>query len=191
MSEEFTENELATINEILKMQAGASMTPEEDFGNRMLTAEGEAMTPEEKEFLARILGLNSGAELSPEEIRQGKQQFFEMPGDPPEVLQDKALLRQMMLENSGAAMSPEEMPPVQPQNFGEPPKQGALPMAPDMSTEQGKAAYLQQAIDNIKSRTFGQTGSQRLANLATGALPKQAGSAMTPEEMQQLRMMKG
>jgi hypothetical protein len=150
MSEEFTENELATINEILKMQAGASMTPEEDFGNRMLTAEGEAMTPEEKEFLARILGLNSGA-----------------------------------------AMSPEEMPPVQPQNFGELPKQGALPMAPDMSTEQGKAAYLQQAINNIKSRTFGQTGSQRLANLATGALPKQAGSAMTPEEMQQLRMMKG
>ena len=78
--------------------------------------------------------------------------------------------------------------PVQPQNFGEPPQQGALPMAPDMSTEQGKAAYLQQAIDNIKSRTFGQTGSQRLANLATGALPK---GAMTPEEMQQLQMMKG
>ena len=133
MAEEFTENELATINEILKMQAGAAMTPEEEFGNRMLR------------------------------------------------------------EESGAAMSPEEMQPVQPQNFGTPPQQGALPMAPDMTTEQGKAAYLQQAIENIKSRTTGrrETGSQRLANLATGALPKQAGSAMTPEEMQQLQMMRG
>ena len=133
MAEEFTENELATINEILKMQAGAAMTPEEEFGNRMLR------------------------------------------------------------EESGAAMSPEEMQPVQPQNFGTPPQQGALPTAPDMTTEQGKAAYLQQAIDNIKSRTTGrrETGSQRLANLATGALPKQAGSAMTPEEMQQLQMMRG
>tara|TARA_R110000823_G_scaffold103419_6_gene220873 strand:+ start:135 stop:542 length:408 start_codon:yes stop_codon:yes gene_type:complete len=133
MAEEFTENELATINEILKMQAGAAMTPEEEFGNRMLR------------------------------------------------------------EESGAAMSPEEMQPVQPQNFGTPPQQGALPTAPDMTTEQGKAAYLQQAIDNIKSRTTGrrETGSQKLANLATGALPKQAGSAMTPEEMQQLQMMRG
>tara|TARA_R100000963_G_C4634299_1_gene98711 strand:+ start:741 stop:1148 length:408 start_codon:yes stop_codon:yes gene_type:complete len=133
MAEEFTENELATINEILKMQAGASMSPEEEFGNRMLR------------------------------------------------------------EESGAAMTPEEMQPVQPQNFGTPPQQGALPTAPDMTTEQGKAAYLQQAIDNIKSRTTGrrETGSQRLANLATGALPKQAGSAMTPEEMQQLQMMRG
>ena len=133
MAEEFTENELATINEILKMQAGAAMTPEEEFGNRMLR------------------------------------------------------------EESGAAMSPEEMQPVQPQNFGTPPQQGALPTAPDMTTEQGKAAYLQQAINNIKSRTTGrrETGSQRLANLATGALPKQAGSAMTPEEMQQLQMMRG
>ena len=133
MAEEFTENELATINEILKMQAGAAMTPEEEFGNRMLR------------------------------------------------------------EESGAAMTPEEMQPVQPQNFGTPPQQGALPTAPDMTTEQGKAAYLQQAIDNIKSRTTGrrETGSQRLANLATGALPKQAGSAMTPEEMQQLQMMRG
>jgi|TARA_R110002050_G_scaffold82247_6_gene176022 hypothetical protein len=133
MAEEFTENELATINEILKMQAGAAMTPEEEFGNRMLR------------------------------------------------------------EESGAAMSPEEMQPVQPQNFGTPPQQGALPTAPDMTTEQGKAAYLQQAINNIKSRTTGrrETGSQKLANLATGALPKQAGSAMTPEEMQQLQMMRG
>ena len=133
MAEEFTENELATINEILKMQAGAAMTPEEEFGNRMLR------------------------------------------------------------EESGAAMSPEEMQPVQPQNFGTPPQQGALPTAPDMTTEQGKAAYLQQAINNIKSRTTGrrETGSQRLTNLATGALPKQAGSAMTPEEMQQLQMMRG
>ena len=150
MAEEFTENELATINEILKMQAGAAMTPEEEFGNRMLREEsGAAMTPAEKEILARILRLNSGAELSPE-----------------------------------------EMQPVQPQNFGEPPQQGALPMPPDMTTEQGKAAYLQQAIENIKSRTTGrrETGSQRLANLATGALPK---GAMTPEEMQQLQMMRG
>ena len=100
MAEEFTENELATIREILKMQAGAAMTPEEEFGNRMLTAEGAAMTPEE-EFGNR-----------------------------------------MLREESGAAMSPEEMQPVQPQNFGTPPQQGALPTAPNMTTEQGKAAYL-------------------------------------------------
>tara|TARA_R110000851_G_scaffold177377_1_gene324189 strand:- start:380 stop:730 length:351 start_codon:yes stop_codon:yes gene_type:complete len=104
-----------------------------------------------------------------------------------------ATINEILKMQAGAAMTPEEMQPVQPQNFGTPPQQGALPTAPDMTTEQGKAAYLQQAIDNIKSRTTGrrETGSQKLANLATGALPKQAGSAMTPEEMQQLQMMRG
>ena len=115
-------------------------------------------------------------------------------------------------------MTPEEMQmmqmqPVQPQNFGAlPPKESGAAMTPEemqmqmrqqsgaattpqeMQGEQGKAQYLQQQIEAIRSRMGGgapQTGSQRVMD-AMGALPaQQAGSAMTPEEMQQLQMMRG
>ena len=62
----------------------------------------------------------------------------------------------------------------------------------EMQGEQGKAQYLQQQIEAIRSRMGGgapQTGSQRVMD-AMGTLPPQQG-AMTPEEMQQLQMMRG
>ncbi len=155
MAEEFTENELATIREILKMQAGSGSTTDQEFQTyQQMLEQNQADTM-----------------MAPEKMQAGSGSTTD---------QEFQTYQQMLQ-------------PVQPQNFGTPPQQGALPTAPDMTTEQGKAAYLQQAIDNIKSRTTGrrETGSQRLANLATGALPKQAGSAMTPEEMQQLQMMRG
>ena len=99
-----------------------------------------------------------------------------------------------------------QMQPVQPQNFGAlPPKESGAATTPEemqmrqqqqpsqnMQGEQGKAQYLQQQIEAIRSRMGGgapQTGSQRVMD-AMGTLPPQQG-AMTPEEMQQLQMMRG
>jgi hypothetical protein len=187
---EYTPEELATINEIMSQESGSRDRQMLDqIRAEQMQQSGEAMAPEEKEILARILRLNSSAELSNEEIRQGKQQFFGMPGDPPEVLQDKASLRQMMLrEESGAAMTPEEMQMQMRQ------QSGAAATPQEMQGTPTMAEDLRRKISEIKARMGGgapQTGSQRVMD-AMGALPaQQAGSAMTPEEMQQLQMMRG
>ena len=150
---EFTPEELATINEIMRQQSGAATTPEE-MQMQMMQQSGAAMTPEEMQMM--------------------------------------------------------QMQPVQPQNFGAlPPQQGPVgsgstsdkememmrgQMQPpqEMQGEQAKAQYLQQQIEAIRSRMGGgapQSGSQRVMD-AMGTLPPQQG-AMTPEEMQQLQMMRG
>lgn len=122
-----------------------------------------------------------------------------------EIATINAILQQQAMTGQGAMTDAEQ--PVQPQNFGALPKntggamtntemagrqmpQGGTPY--NMSTEQGKAQYLQQQIEAIKSRMGGsapQTGSQRVMQ-AMGSLP-QTGGAMTDAEMQQLRMMRG
>jgi hypothetical protein len=185
MAEEFTENELATIREILKMQVGSGSTADQEFQTYQQMLEQNQvdtmMTPEQNQ---------AGSGSTTDQEFQTYQQMLE------QNQADTMMAPEKMQAGSGSTTDQEfqayqqMLQPVQPQNFGEPPQQGALPMPPDMTTEQGKAAYLQQAIENIKSRTTGrrETGSQRLANLATGALPK---GAMTPEEMQQLQMMRG
>jgi hypothetical protein len=120
-----------------------------------------------------------------------------------------ATINAILQQQAGGAMTDQEAAggQVQPQNFGALPKntggamtdaemagrqmpQGGTPY--NMSTEQGKAQYLQQQIEAIKSRMGGggpQTGSQRVMQ-AMGSLP-QTGGAMTPQEMQQLQMMRG
>ena len=127
--------------------------------------------------------------------------------------EELAPINEIMRQQSGAATTPEEMQmqmmqmqPVQPQNFGAlPPKESGAATTPEemqmrqqqqpsqnMQGEQGKAQYLQQQIEAIRSRMGGgapQTGSQRVMD-AMGTLPPQQG-AMTPEEMQQLQMMRG
>jgi hypothetical protein len=127
--------------------------------------------------------------------------------------EELATINEIMRQQSGAATTPEEMQmqmmqmqPVQPQNFGAlPPKESGAATTPEemqmrqqqqpsqnMQGEQGKAQYLQQQIEAIRSRMGGgapQTGSQRVMD-AMGTLPPQQG-AMTPEEMQQLQMMRG
>ena len=143
---EFTPEELATINEIMRQQSGAATTPEE-MQMQMMQQSGAAMTPEEMQ-MQPVQPQNFGALPSKE---------------------------------SGAATTPEEMQMRQQQQ----PSQ-------NMQGEQGKAQYLQQQIEAIRSRMGGgapQTGSQRVMD-AMGTLPPQQG-AMTPEEMQQLQMMRG
>ena len=95
--------------------------------------------------------------------------------------EELATINEIMRQQSGAATTPEEMQMRQQQ---QPPQ--------NMQGEQGKAQYLQQQIEAIRSRMGGgapQTGSQRVMD-AMGTLPPQQG-AMTPEEMQQLQMMRG
>ena len=146
---EFTPEELATINEIMRQQSGAATTPEE-MQMQMMQQSGAAMTPEEMQMM--------------------------------------------------------QMQPVQPQNFGAlPPQQGPVgsgstsdkememmrgQMQPpqEMQGEQGKAQYLQQQIEAIRSRMGGgapQTGSQRVMD-AMGTLPPQQG-AMTDQEIAMMR----
>jgi hypothetical protein len=114
-----------------------------------------------------------------------------------EIATINAILQQQAMTGQGAMTDAEQ--PVQPQNFGALPKnpntppptpQGGTPY--NMSTEQGKAQYLQQQIEAIKSRMGGsgpQTGSQRV--MQAMAPSPQTGGAMTDAEMQQLRMMRG
>ena len=146
---EFTPEELATINEIMRQQSGAATTPEE-MQMQMMQQSGAAMTPEEMQMM----------QMQPVQ----PQNFGALPP-----------------KESGAATTPEEMQMRQQQQ----PSQ-------NMQGEQGKAQYLQQQIEAIRSRMGGgapQTGSQRVMD-AMGTLPPQQG-AMTPEEMQQLQMMRG
>ena len=125
--------------------------------------------------------------------------------------EELATINEIMRQQSGAATTPEEMQmqmmqmqPVQPQNFGAlPSKESGAAMTPEemqmrqqqqppqnMQGEQGKAQYLQQQIEAIRSRMGGgapQTGSQRVMD-AMGALPaQQAGSAMTDQEIAMMR----
>ena len=125
--------------------------------------------------------------------------------------EELATINEIMRQQSGAATTPEEMQmmqmqPVQPQNFGAlPPQQGPVgsgstsdkememmrgQMQPsqEMQGEQGKAQYLQQQIEAIRSRMGGgapQTGSQRVMD-AMGTLPPQQG-AMTDQEIAMMR----
>lgn len=95
-----------------------------------------------------------------------------------------------------------QMQPVQPQNFGAlPSKESGAATTPEemqmrqqqqppqnMQGEQGKAQYLQQQIEAIRSRMGGgapQTGSQRVMD-AMGTLPPQQG-AMTDQEIAMMR----
>ena len=121
--------------------------------------------------------------------------------------EELATINEIMRQQSGAAMTPEEMQmmqmqPVQPQNFGALPSKesGAAPTPEEMQMrqqqqpsqnmqgEQGKAQYLQQQIEAIRSRMGGgapQTGSQRVMD-AMGTLPPQQG-AMTDQEIAMMR----
>jgi hypothetical protein len=112
-----------------------------------------------------------------------------------------ATINAILQQQGGGAMTNQEAVggQVQPQNFGALPQdpntppptpQGGTPY--NMSTEQGKAQYLQQQIEAIKSRMGGgapQTGSQRVMQAMTP--PPQTGGAMTPQPVQQPQMMRG
>ena len=153
---EFTPEELATINEIMRQQSGAATTPEE-MQMQMMQQSGAAMTPEEMQMMQMM-------QMQPVQ----PQNFGALPP-----------------KESGAAMTPEEMQMQMRQ------QSGAATTPQEMQGEQGKAQYLQQQIEAIRSRMGGgapQTGSQRVMD-AMGTLPPQQG-AMTPEEMQQLQMTK-
>ena len=143
---EFTPEELATINEIMRQQSGAATTPEE-MQMQMMQQSGAAMTPEEMQMM----------QMQPVQ----PQNFGALPP-----------------KESGAATTPEEMQMRQQQ---QPPQ--------NMQGEQGKAQYLQQQIEAIRSRMGGgapQTGSQRVID-AMGALPSQQGRTMTEQEIAMLR----
>ena len=142
---DFTPEELATINEIMRQQSGAAMTPEE-MQMQMMQQSGAAMTPEEMQMM----------QMQPVQ----PQNFGALPS-----------------KESGAAPTPEEMQMRQQQQ----PSQ-------NMQGEQGKAQYLQQQIEAIRSRMGGgapQTGSQRVMD-AMGTLPPQQG-AMTDQEIAMMR----
>jgi len=92
--------------------------------------------------------------------------------------EELATINEIMRQQSGAATTPEEMQMRQQQQ----PSQ-------NMQGEQGKAQYLQQQIEAIRSRMGGgapQTGSQRVID-AMGALPSQQGRTMTEQEIAMLR----
>jgi len=142
---DFTPEELATINEIMRQQSGAATTPEE-MQMQMMQQSGAAMTPEEMQMM----------QMQPVQ----PQNFGALPS-----------------KESGAATTPEEMQMRQQQ---QPPQ--------NMQGEQGKAQYLQQQIEAIRSRMGGgapQTGSQRVMD-AMGTLPPQQG-AMTDQEIAMMR----
>ena len=147
---EFTPEELATINEIMRQQSGAATTPEE-MQMQMMQQSGAAMTPEEMQMM----------QMQPVQ----PQNFGALPS-----------------KESGAAMTPEEMQMQMRQ------QSGAATTPQEMQGEQGKAQYLQQQIEAIRSRMGGgapQTGSQRVMD-AMGTLPPQQG-AMTDQEIAMMR----
>ena len=80
---EFTPEELATINEIMRQQSGAAMTPEE-MQMQMMQQSGAAMTPEEMQMMqmqpvqpqnfGALPSKESGAAPTPEEMQMRQQQ---------------------------------------------------------------------------------------------------------------------
>ena len=168
---EFTPEELATINEIMREESVAALAPEEmQMMRQQIRA---AMTPEEMQMMLRE---ESVAAITPEEM-----QMMQMMQMQPVQPQNFGALPP---KESGAAMTPEEMQMQMRQ------QSGAATTPQEMQGEQGKAQYLQQQIEAIRSRMGGgapQTGSQRVMD-AMGALPaQQAGSAMTDQEIAMMR----
>ena len=172
---EFTPEELATINEIMRQQDPGSVVREGEMTPNSVVGQGE-MTPEKIQQMKLIMQLL----------------------DPSGVVNQGEMTPQQMMDM---------IQPVQPQNFGAlPPQQGPvgsgvtsrememmrgqMQQPQEMQGEQGKAQYLQQQIEAIRSRMGGgapQTGSQRVMD-AMGALPaQQAGSAMTDQEIAMMR----
>jgi len=180
---EFTPEELATINEIMRQQnVGSGSTTDQEF-----QAMQQAMTPDQ-----RPVGSGSTSDQEMQVYQQMLQDIQSGAMTPEAVRMQMEIMQQMQ--------------PVQPQNFGAlPPQQGPvgsgstsdkememmrgqMQQPQEMQGEQAKAQYLQQQIEAIRSRMGSgapQTGSQRVMD-AMGALPPQQG-AMTDQEIAMMR----
>ena len=140
------------------------------------------LTENEIATINAILQQQAGGAMSDQErqalsdMQSLQNQRYGLPIEQP-IPADDALIE-------GRMMLPQEYTEdrIYPENFGALPQEPRTPMPPqqggspyNMSTEQGKAQYLQQQIEAIKARMGGgapQTGSQRVMK-AMGALPQQ------------------
>ena len=84
------------------------------MGNYLQTPEYQQFEQARREFINAVLRRESGASISPQEFENANRQYFPVPGDSPQVIEQKRRARDQAMANMVQAAGPGYKPPQTP-----------------------------------------------------------------------------
>lgn len=134
------------LNDVTVVNKGLGSIPV--FGTRLASTNYQLFEQAKENFLTAVLRRESGATITPPEWERGEKQYFPQPGNPPELIAQKAKTRATALQGianaGGAAYAKKHQEPAQedkpvPEKQSVPqPKLGSVPIP------MGAAGYLKE-----------------------------------------------
>jgi hypothetical protein len=120
-------------------QAGLSKIP--GVGNYLISNERQKFEQAKRDFINAQLRRESGAAISPTEFESADKQYFPVPGDRPEVIEQKAANRRAAVEAMGREGGPSYKPKLSFNKEGTVAPRGQSAAAPAAGRPISKAQY--------------------------------------------------